>query len=186
MTPALSRPPPSADLGMGRDKPTEKNICILRGPALGGGGKFPENRGMARQIKLSLSFPLLGIVFNYLLLLATILSKFHFPHWTSGDLHGSLHFLEAMNNLFYDYLVYWLALLIIGISNMIISELMHLAPFQGTHGRTAGMRGWRLMHPVSSEERVHSWNNFWSFVDICKSWVSYTFPVFLFPFILRS
>lgn len=83
-------------------------------------------------------------------------------------------------------LVYWLAPLTIGISNMIISELMHLAPFQGTHGRTAGMRGWKLMHPVSSGERIHSWNNFWSFVDICKSWMSSTFPVFLFPFILRS
>lgn len=45
-------------------------------------------------------------------------------------------------------LVYWLAPLTIGISNMIISELMHLASFQGTHGRTAGLRGWKPMHPL--------------------------------------
>ena len=49
---------PSAALGMGRGKPTEKNICTLRGSALwvGGCGKFSENRCIARQINLIQNF----------------------------------------------------------------------------------------------------------------------------------
>lgn len=49
--------------------------------------------------------------------------------------------------------VYWLARLTIGISNLISSELMHLASFQGDTWGDRRHQGWKLTHPMLPQRK---------------------------------